>query len=75
MELELERYANQLLARMLRTLALGIAGISFLIAGAIFVLLGAVSYLSGIVTAPLAWGIVGVAAAASGALLLRMARR
>ena len=74
-EWELERYANRLIARMLRTLALGIAGITFLIAGAMLVLLGAVSYLSSVISAPLAWGFVGVAAGACGAFLLYLARR
>ena len=75
LESDLERYANRLVSRILKTLALGMAGISFLVAGAIFLLFGTVTYLSSVVTPPLAWGLVGAGAGACGALLILLARR
>jgi hypothetical protein len=75
METDLEQYARSLIARMLKTVALGMAGIAFPITGTIFLLLGSVTYLSGVVTPPLAWGIVGLVAGSCGALLLLLARR
>jgi len=75
MELDLEQYAKSFLARMLRTLALGIAGISFLVAGSMFVLFGVVTYMSSFIAASLAWGLVGVGVGACGALFILVARR
>ncbi|MDA4134421.1 MAG: hypothetical protein OK441_02505 [Thaumarchaeota archaeon] len=75
LERDLERYASDLVARVLRTLVIGAAGVAFLVAGSVFALFGAVTYLSGVVAAPLAWGLVGLGAGACGALLLVIARR
>ncbi len=75
LESDLEHYADRLVARILRVLALGAAAVTLLTVGSVFVLLGTVEYLSSVVTGPLAWGLVGLGSGALGVLLLLLARR
>jgi hypothetical protein len=72
---DVEVYADRIIRRMLKTLVLGGLGVTLLSAGCIFFLIGTVTYLSTFMFGGLAWGIVGVAVALFGGVLLLLIRR
>jgi hypothetical protein len=72
---DMEAYAKQTIARALKLLLIGVAGISILAIGSFFVLMSLVKYLSILLQAWMAWGIVGIVAIAFGGALLLMSRR
>jgi hypothetical protein len=71
--LALEARTRQPLRRMVKLLAIGIAGITLVSTGFIFVLIASAIYLSQIVYLWLAWGIVGLVTLLVGGLLLLVA--
>ena len=72
---DLERSADKVLRRVVRTLVLTGMGITFLAAGSIFILISVVSYLSQFMFGGFAWGLVGLIAALAGATSLLLIRR
>jgi hypothetical protein len=72
---DLEKSADRVLRRVVRTLVLAGMGITFLAAGSIFALLGVVAYLSQFMLIDYAWGLVGLIAALVGAMSLLLIKR
>jgi len=68
--LALEARTRKLLRRMVKLLAIGIAGITLISTGFIFILIASAIYLSQVVYLWLAWGIVGLVTLLVGGLLL-----
>jgi fatty acid desaturase len=73
--LALEARTRKLLRRMIKLLAIGIAGITLVSVGFIFVLIALAIYLSQVVYLWLAWGIVGLVTLLVGGLLLLVVYR
>jgi len=73
--LALEARTRRLLRRMVKLLAIGIAGITLVATGFVFVLVASAIYLSQVVYLWLAWGIVGLITLLVGGLLLLMIYR
>jgi uncharacterized membrane protein YhiD involved in acid resistance len=70
-----QEYANRVLAKLVRLVLVTVVGVSFLAAGLIFFLIAIITYLSQLMTAWLAWGIVGLITALIGSVLLLLLRR
>jgi hypothetical protein len=67
---EIEAYADKLVRRAVKGMAVGLLGAVMVSAGLIFSLVGLVRYLSPIVGPASAWGVVGLGMAGVGAVLL-----
>jgi len=67
---EIESYADKLLRRAVKGMAVGLLGAVMVSAGFVFALVGLVRYLIPIVGPAPAWGVVGLGMAGLGAVLL-----
>lgn len=72
---DVEAYANKILRRMMRSMAIGGVGVTFVAAGSVFVLIGLVAYLSRFMFSGLAWGLVGLVVVLVGGVMLLLIRR
>ena len=67
---DLELFANQLVRKAVKAMAVGVLGAVMASAGLIFSLIGLVKYLSQLTNPAVAWGVVGLGMAGVGAVLL-----
>jgi hypothetical protein len=67
---DLEVYAEELVRKVAKAMAVGMLGATLLSAGVIFCLIGVVVFLGRVVGAAAAWGSVGVTMAVVGVVLL-----